>query len=127
MAKTKFPKEVGGVEMPEDVRRAADALIKRVDSRLGREALAAGMTLAATAVVAMAGSGKVSFEIDDDDAPEAPEPPQPPEPPVAPVPPTPPTPPEPPIRPEPLRPQPRPTGMSPAQAQAVADALGIKL
>jgi hypothetical protein len=126
MAKAKFPREVGGMEMPKDVRNAADALIRRVDSRLGREALAAGLTLAACAVVAASGSGKASVDFDDNgpDAPEPPTPPQPPEPPVAPVPPTPPAPPEPPVRPEPLRPQPRPSGMTPAQAQAMADALG---
>jgi hypothetical protein len=128
MAKAKFPNEVGGVEIPKDVRNAADALIKRVDSRLGREALTAGLTLAACAVIAASGKGQGSFDFDDDapDAPEPPTPPQPPEPPVAPVPPTPPTPPEPPVRPEPLRPQPRPAAppITPAQAQAVADALG---
>ena len=125
MAKTRFPKEVGGVEMPADVRRAGDALIGRVHSRLGREALAAGFTLAAAAVIAAKGNGRDGPAPDTkpkpkpDDAPEppiAPEPPVPPKPPVAPVAPVPPTPPEPRTAAKPA--------VTNVEAQAIADALG---
>lgn len=125
MAKTRFPKEVGGVEMPVDVRRADDALIGRVHSRLGREALTAGLTLAAAAVIAARGDGR---DGPDPDRKPKPKPDDAPEPPIAPEPPTPPVPPAPPVAPVPPTPPESRAAAKPAvttvEAQAIADALG---
>lgn len=115
----KIPKDVGGVEIPGDLRRMAKKLVHRIDSPVGKDAAVAGLTLAAAAVIAISGGANSSRPEADDDAPDAPLPPEPP---------TPSQPPEPPLRTaERVTPAPRgpsATPISPAQAQAVADALG---
>ena len=122
----KIPKDVGGVAIPNDLRRMAKKLVRRIDSRVGQDAAIAGLTLAAAAAIAISGQASSGRDADDD-APDAPDP-TPPEPPVAPTPPEPPRPPEPPLRAaERVTPGPRNFSappISPAQAQAVADALG---
>ena len=112
----KIPKDVGGVEIPGDLRRMAKKLVHRIDSPVGKDAAVAGLTLAAAAVIAISGQANSSRPEADDDAPDAPLPPEPP------------TPPQPPLRTaERVTPAPRgpsATPISPAQAQAVTDALG---
>lgn len=130
----KIPKDVGGVEIPNDLRRMAKRLVRRIESPVGQDAAIAGLTLAAAAVIAISGKAGPDWPEVDDDAPEAPEPPRPPEPPQPPEPPVPPSPPEPPRPPEPplrtaerVSPEARvftAPPITPAQAQAVADALG---
>jgi hypothetical protein len=113
----KIPKDVGGVAIPNDLRRMAKKVVGRIDSPVGRDAAIAGLTLAAAAVIAISGAAGSSTDTADD-LPDAPEPS------------TPPSPPEPPRPPEPpLRTAERVSSftmppITPAQTQAVADALG---
>ena len=50
----RIPKEIGGVKVPKEARRAGEALIEKAQSREGRQALASGLAMAATAVAAIA-------------------------------------------------------------------------
>lgn len=51
-AKRRIPKHVGGIKIPKDLRRKGEELLDRVDTPAGREMLATGIGLAATAAVA---------------------------------------------------------------------------
>lgn len=50
----RIPKEIGGVKVPKEARRAGEALIEKVNSPAGRQALASGLAMAATAAAALA-------------------------------------------------------------------------
>lgn len=51
-AKRRIPKQVGGVKIPKQLRKKGEELLDRVDTPVGREMLATGIGLAATAAVA---------------------------------------------------------------------------
>ena len=51
-SKLKLPKEVAGVKVPKGLRKQAKNLLEIIDTPAGRELAAAGLTLAATALVA---------------------------------------------------------------------------
>lgn len=50
----RIPKEIGGVKVPKEARRAGDALIEKASSPEGRQALASGLAMAATFAAAAA-------------------------------------------------------------------------
>ena len=68
----RIPKDVGGVEIPGDLRRMAKRLVRRIDSPLGQDAAIAGLTLAAAAVIAISGKAGPAWPEVDDDEPDAP-------------------------------------------------------
>lgn len=47
-----LPKRIAGVKIPKELRRKGDALIEKANSPAGREAIAAGLTMAAAAASA---------------------------------------------------------------------------
>lgn len=51
-AKRRIPKQVGGIKIPKELRRKGEELLERVDTPIGREMLATGIGLAATAAAA---------------------------------------------------------------------------
>ena len=57
-SKLKLPKEVAGVKVPKGLRKQAKTLLEIIDSPAGRELAAAGLTLAATSLVAKASDSK---------------------------------------------------------------------
>lgn len=57
-SKLKLPKEVAGVKVPKGLRKQAKSLLEIIDSPAGRELAAAGLTLAATSLVAKASDSK---------------------------------------------------------------------
>ena len=50
----RIPKKVAGVKVPKEARRAGEALLERASSPHGRQAIASGLAMAATAAAAMA-------------------------------------------------------------------------
>jgi hypothetical protein len=50
----RIPKEIGGFKVPKEARRAGEALIDKANSPEGRQALASGLAMAATAAAALA-------------------------------------------------------------------------
>ncbi len=50
----RIPKEIGGVKVPKEARRAGEALIEKVNTPAGRQALASGLAMAASAAAAVA-------------------------------------------------------------------------
>jgi hypothetical protein len=50
--KTKLPKKIGGVKLTKKLRKAGGKLIEQAGSPLGRELIAAGLSMAATAMTA---------------------------------------------------------------------------
>lgn len=50
----RIPKEIGGVKVPKEARRAGEALIEKASSPAGRQMLASGLAMAATAAAAVA-------------------------------------------------------------------------
>lgn len=50
----RLPKEIGGVKVPKEARRAGEALIEKANSPAGRQALASGLAMAATVAAAAA-------------------------------------------------------------------------
>lgn len=48
----RIPKEIGGVKVPKEARRAGEALLEKANSPAGRQALASGLAVAATAAAA---------------------------------------------------------------------------
>lgn len=50
----RIPKEIGGVKVPKEARRAGEALIEKARSPEGRQVLASGLAMAATAAAALA-------------------------------------------------------------------------
>ncbi len=50
----RIPKEIGGVKVPKEARRAGEALIEKACSPEGRQVLASGLAMAATAAAALA-------------------------------------------------------------------------
>lgn len=57
-SKLKLPKEVAGVKVPKGLRKQAKTLLEIIDSPAGRELAAAGLTLAATSLVAKTSDSK---------------------------------------------------------------------
>lgn len=57
-SKLKLPKEVAGVKVPKGLRKQAKNLLEIIDTPAGRELAAAGLTLAATSLVAKATDSK---------------------------------------------------------------------
>ena len=51
-AKRRIPKQVGGSKIPKQLRKKGEELLERVDTPMGREMLATGIGLAATAAAA---------------------------------------------------------------------------
>lgn len=51
-AKRRIPKQVGGIKIPKELRRKGEQLLDKVDTPAGREMLATGIGLAATAAAA---------------------------------------------------------------------------
>ncbi len=56
-AKLKLPKKVAGVKVPKELRRQAKTLVEFIDSPVGRELAAAGLTLAAAKLAASSAQG----------------------------------------------------------------------
>lgn len=50
----RIPKEIGGMKVPKEARRAGEALIEKANSPAGRQALASGLAMAATMAAAAA-------------------------------------------------------------------------
>lgn len=50
----RIPKEIGGIKVPKEARRAGEALIEKVNTPEGRQVLASGLAMAATAAAAIA-------------------------------------------------------------------------
>ncbi len=50
----RIPKEIGGIKVPKETRRAAEAVIEKVRGPEGRKMVASGLAMAATAAAAMA-------------------------------------------------------------------------
>ena len=50
----RIPKEIGGIKVPKEARRAGEALIEKVNTPAGRQALASGLAMAATVAAAAA-------------------------------------------------------------------------
>lgn len=50
----RIPKEIGGMKVPKEARRAGEALIEKASSPAGRQALASGLAMAATVAAAAA-------------------------------------------------------------------------
>lgn len=50
--KGRLPKEVLGVKVPKELRKAGERVLEQANSPQGREMIAAGLTMAATAAVA---------------------------------------------------------------------------
>lgn len=50
----RIPKEIGGIKVPKEARRAGEALIEKASSPAGRQAIASGIAMAATAAAAVA-------------------------------------------------------------------------
>jgi hypothetical protein len=50
----RIPKEIGGVKIPKEARRAGEAILEKANSPEGRQMLASGIAMAATAAAAMA-------------------------------------------------------------------------
>lgn len=50
----KIPKKVAGVKVPKELRKKGKKLLEKANSERGREAIAAGLTIAATAIAAKA-------------------------------------------------------------------------
>lgn len=50
----RIPKEIGGIKVPKEARRAGEAIIDKVNSPEGRAKLSAGLAMAATAAAALA-------------------------------------------------------------------------
>lgn len=50
----RIPKEIGGIKVPKEARRAGEALIDKASSPAGRQMLASGLAMAATAAAAAA-------------------------------------------------------------------------
>lgn len=48
----RIPKEIGGIKVPKEARRAAEALVEKANSPAVRQALASGLAMAATAAAA---------------------------------------------------------------------------
>lgn len=48
----KLPKQIGGIKIPKDLRKKGDALIEKANTPQGREAITAGLAMAATLAVA---------------------------------------------------------------------------
>jgi hypothetical protein len=62
--KNKLPKKIAGVKLPKPLRKSGERLLRRVDTPLGRTAVAGGLlaiagVLAATKQMRMAGGGQV--------------------------------------------------------------------
>jgi hypothetical protein len=82
----KIPKKVAGVKVPKELRKKGKKLLEKANSERGREAIAAGLTIAATAIAAKA-RAKAARQAAHGAGPDAHD-----VPPVAPVPPVPPAP-----------------------------------
>jgi hypothetical protein len=50
----RIPKEIGGIKVPKEARRVGQALIEKAASPEGRQVLASGLAMAATAAAAVA-------------------------------------------------------------------------
>lgn len=50
----RIPKEIGGIKVPKEARRAGEALIEKASSPAGRQALASGLAMAASVAAAAA-------------------------------------------------------------------------
>ena len=50
----RIPKEIGGMKIPKEARRAGEAILEKANSPAGRQALASGLAMAATAAAALA-------------------------------------------------------------------------
>lgn len=50
----RIPKEIGGIKVPKEARRAGEALIDKANSPEGRQILMSGLAMAATAAAAAA-------------------------------------------------------------------------
>ncbi|MDF2602913.1 hypothetical protein CA236_04440 [Sphingomonas sp. ABOLG] len=50
----RIPKEIGGIKVPKEARRAGEALIEKASTPAGRQAIASGLAMAATAAAAVA-------------------------------------------------------------------------
>jgi hypothetical protein len=55
-AKLKLPKEVAGVKIPKGLRKQAKKIVELIDSPAGRELAVAGLSLAASSLVAKTGN-----------------------------------------------------------------------
>ena len=66
----RIPKEIGGVKVPKEARRAGEALIDKANSPAGRQALASGLAMAAT--VAAAAAARQTRHHDSSSKPDAP-------------------------------------------------------
>ena len=89
----KIPKKVAGVKVPKKLRKQGNALIEKANSPAGRDAIAAGLTIAATALAGAAARGAKAkadrqsarhAAYGEQTAPTPPRPPEPPAPPRAP-------------------------------------------
>ena len=58
--KTRIPKHVAGIKLPKDLRRRGEALIDAAQSPAGREAIARGLTIAATFATMAAQRGRAA-------------------------------------------------------------------
>lgn len=54
----RIPKEIGGIKVPKEARRAGEALIDKASSPAGRQMLASGLAMAAAAAAAAARQGR---------------------------------------------------------------------
>ena len=72
----KIPKKVAGVKVPKQLRKKGNALIEKANSPAGREAIAAGLTIAATALAAKASAKAARAAAPHEGQPQPPEPPQ---------------------------------------------------
>lgn len=122
-AKAKLPKEVLGIRLPREVREVGGALIEKANSPQGREWLAAGLTMAATAATAAVAKGQARRNEATRPAAERPVPPVPPTPPVPPSGATPPEPPRP-ETPQGTQTQPDPQAIAAAVGKAAEAMLG---
>ncbi|MGU3392241.1 hypothetical protein [Sphingomonas sp. M1A8_2b] len=50
--KVKIPKQIGGMKVPKELRKKGEALIEKASTPQGREAITAGLAMAATVAVA---------------------------------------------------------------------------
>lgn len=112
----RWPRTIGGVEIPKDLRRSGAALLDAANSPAARELFTAGLTMMAASATAAANAA-----LERQRAKYAATPPQPPEPPR---PPEPPAPPEPPVPPSPPPPPSAPGQPGVPDPQALADAIG---
>ncbi|MEI5685641.1 hypothetical protein [Sphingomonas kyungheensis] len=123
-AKAKLPKEVLGIRLPKEVREVGGVLLEKANSPQGREWLAAGLTMAATAATAAVAKGQARRSEATRPAAERPVPPTPPATPVPPSGDGPPEPPRPEAPPQGTQTQPDPQAIAAAVGKAAEAMLG---